>query len=425
MSFSLSLYGTGVVLVLVQILAAVPWLLMLNWDAFRTSISAQPKHARSINSRDWSNWQAWGLLVPFALFAVAGVVLIPAVLAAGLIQDRESLEITGRLYASVLHLQLMADLLVAVFCALLFVWPKGGAVAFAAFREGVRQPMFWLIAAAAFLLMGVTPFIPYFTFGEDYVVVQELGYDTMMLACVVLGVLAASMSISEEIEGRTAITLISKPVSRRQFLLGKFVGIFLVTVLLTGFLGWFFEWTLLCKHWYDRMDPVPTPGVLTSALDRLHLATQSTDLLRGVGLWALETYATLPGLAVGLCQVMVLLAIAVSLATRLPMVANIVVCVLVYFLGHLTPVLAQIAARKEQADPTAPAGRLLAFTSQVFDLGLPGLEFFSLGPALVMDAPLPAAEFLTYIGSVCLYGVMYTVIALLFGLVLFEDRDLA
>jgi ABC-type Na+ efflux pump permease subunit len=247
----------------------------------------------------------------------------------------------------------------------------------------------------------------------------------MMLACVVLGVLAASMSISEEIEGRTAITLISKPVSRRQFLLGKFVGIFLVTVLLTGFLGWFFEWTLLCKHWYDRMDPVPTPGVLTTALDRLHLATQSTDLLRGVGLWALETYATLPGLAVGLCQVMVLLAIAVSLATRLPMVANIVVCVLVYFLGHLTPVLAQIAARKEQADPTAPAGRLLAFTSQVFDLGLPGLEFFSLGPALVMDAPLPAAEFLTYIGSVCLYGVMYTVIALLFGLVLFEDRDLA
>ena len=130
----------------------------------------------------------------------------------------------------------------------------------------------------------------------------------------------------------------------------------------------------------------------------------------------------IPGLAVGMCQVMVLLAIAVSLATRLPMVANIVICVLVYFLGHLTPVLAQIAGRKDQSEA---AGRLLAFTSQVFDLGLPGLEFFSLAPALVMDAPLPTAKFLMYIGSVCLYGVMYTVIALLFGLVLFEDRDLA
>jgi hypothetical protein len=425
MSFSFSLYGTGVVLVLVQFLAAIPWLVVFNWDSIRLSVIRKPEHEWFFIPKEWHGWRSYGLLGQFVLFAAGGAIVIPALLAAGLIQDRESLEITGRLYASVLHLQLMADLLVAIFCALLFVWPKGGAVAFAAFREGVRQPMFWLIAAAAFLLMGVTPFIPYFTFGEDYIVVQELGYDTMMLACVVLGVLAASMSISEEIEGRTAITLISKPVSRRQFLLGKFVGIFLVTVLLTGFLGWFFQWTLLCKHWYDRMDPTPTPSALTSTLDYLHLATPSTDFVRGVGLWVAETFATLPGLAVGLCQVMVLLAIAVSLATRLPMVANIVICVVVYFLGHLTPVLAQIAARKEQADPTAPAGRLLAFTSQVFDLGLPGLEFFNLGPALVMDAPLPTVEFLTYIGSVCLYGVMYTVIALLFGLVLFEDRDLA
>jgi len=422
MSFSLSLYGTGVVLVLVQILAAIPWLLAFAWDSIRSTVSALPKRDRFSGPTEWSNWQPWGLLGPFALVVAVGTIVLPAVLAMGLIQDRESLEITGRLYASVLQLQLLADLLVAIFCALLLVWPKGGAVAFAAFREGVRQPMFWLLGGAAFLLMGITPFIPYFTFGEDYVVVQELGYDTIMLICVILGVLAASMSISEEIEGRTAITLISKPVSRRQFLLGKFVGIFLVTVLLTGLLGWFFEWTLLCKHWYDRMDPVPTPVALTDTLDYLHLVTPSTDLLRGVGLWGMETYATLPGLAVGLCQVMVLLAIAVSLATRLPMVANIVICVLVYFLGHLTPVLAQIAARKDQNEA---AGRLLAFTSQVFDLGLPGLEFFSLAPALVMDAPLPTAKFLLYIGSVCLYGVMYTVIALLFGLVLFEDRDLA
>jgi hypothetical protein len=352
-------------------------------------------------------------------------ILAPAAFSTGLSQNREGLEWLGRLYGAVLQLQLLADLLVGIFGLLLLVWPKGGAVALAAFREGVRQPMFWLLALAAVLLMGVSPFVPYFTFGEDYVVVQELGYDTIMLSCVVLGVLAASMSISEEIEGRTAITLISKPVSRRQFLLGKFVGIFLATVLLTGCLGWFFEWTLLCKHWFDRMDPVPTPVAVTTTLDYLRLSAHPTDLLRGVGLWVMDTYATLPGLAVGLCQVMVLLAIAVSLATRLPMVANLVICWVVYTLGHLTPVLAQIAARKEQADPNAPAGRLLAFTSQVFDIGLPGLEFFSLGPALVMDAPLPTLKFLTYIGSVCLYGVMYAVIALLFGLVLFEDRDLA
>jgi ABC-type transport system involved in multi-copper enzyme maturation permease subunit len=410
MTFSLHLYGVGVVLVLIQLLAAVPWLLVFNWDWIRSLRTKAV--ARSFAMR-------------VVLVSLAIAVVSPIPFATGLILNEESLEWTGRIYGSILHLQLLADFLVGVFCLLLLVWPKGGAVALAAFREGVRQPLFWLLALAAFLLMGVSPFIPYFTFGEDHVVVQELGYDTIMLTCVVLGVLAASMSISEEIEGRTAITLMSKPVSRRQFLLGKFLGIFLVTVLLTGCLGWFFQWTLLCKHWFDRLDPIPTPAAVTATLDFLKLSAYPSDLLRGVGLWIMETYATLPGLAVGLCQVMVLLAIAVSLATRLPMVANLVVCFVVYILGHLTPVLAQIAARKEQADPNAPTGRLLAFTSQVFDIGLPGLEFFSLAPALVADPQEMNLKFLTYIGSVVLYGVMYTVIALLFGLVLFEDRDLA
>ena len=67
--------------------------------------------------------------------------------------------------------------------------------------------------------------------------VKELGYDMTMLAAVLFGVLAASMSISEEIEGRTAITLMSKPVSRRQFLLGKFVGILLAALVMTVLLG--------------------------------------------------------------------------------------------------------------------------------------------------------------------------------------------
>src|SRR4029077_12934741 len=110
---------------------------------------------------------------------------------------------------------------------MLLVWPKGGAVALSAFREGVRQPMFWLLTIAASLLMAISPFFPYFTFGDDLKMVKELGYAITMLFAGLFGVLAASMSVSEEIEGRTAVTLMSKPVSRRQFLLGKFGGIML------------------------------------------------------------------------------------------------------------------------------------------------------------------------------------------------------
>ena len=411
MSFSLPLLGTGIVLILVQLLAAVPWLIVFNWNWIRSTESG--------------GWQHYRGLFRIALICGAGAVLVPAAFSMGLIQDRSTLETAGRLYGSALHIQLFADFLLGIFCLMLLIWPKAAAVALAAFREGVRQPMFWLLALLAAGLMSVSPFIPYFTFGEDYVVVQELGYDTIMLACVVLGVLAASMSISEEIEGKTAITLMSKPVSRRQFLLGKFAGILLVTILLTGVLGWYFQWIQICKQWFDRMDAPPTPQVVANSLEYLHLSAQPEALVRGVGLWAVETYQTLGGLALGMCQVMVLLAIAVSLATRLPMVANLVVCYLVYLVGHLTPVLGQIAERLKVEHPGSPAGEMVSFTSKIFDIGLPGLEFFTLGPALTMDAPPSTWPFIIYVGSVCLYALVYTSIALLFGLVLFEDRDLA
>jgi hypothetical protein len=79
-----------------------------------------------------------------------------------------------------------------------------------------------------------------------------------------------------------------------------------------------------------------------------------------------------------------------------------------------------------QADsPGSTVGQLLGFVARLFDTLLPDLGSFRLDAALLSEAPLPAAAFSKYIGSVLLYGVLYTGIVLLFGLILFEDRDLA
>src|SRR5258708_26040234 len=191
----------------------------------------------------------------------------------------------GRIYGSILELQLVADSIIGLFSLLLLIWPKGAAVALAAFREGLRQPMFYLLGAVALGLMILAPFIPYFTFGEDFVMMQELVYDTIMLLPLLMGVVAASMSISEEIEGRTAITLMSKPVSRRQFLLGKFAGILLAAFVLTAALGWFFNWVLLYKRWLDRMDPLPPLPDLAGWMGSFVGKGEAADFVRGMRLW--------------------------------------------------------------------------------------------------------------------------------------------
>ena len=68
---------------------------------------------------------------------------------------------------------------------------------------------------------------------------------------------------------------------------------------------------------------------------------------------------------------------------------------------------------------------LVGFVAGVFDTVLPDLGSFRMDPALASDAPPPPLPFAQYVGSVTLYGLVYTSIVLLLGLILFEDRDLA
>jgi hypothetical protein len=172
------------------------------------------------------------------------------------------------------------------------------------------------------------------------------------------------------------------------------------------------------------MDPLAeqAKGILAPLANYGGVGLEGTLFARGATDWLGEAFARQLGLVLGFGQVMVLLAIASALATRLPMVINLVICLAIYFLGHLAPVLVRYSATV--GGENSPL-RLVGFIAQVFDVILPALEFFNMGPAVIRDTPLEFWPFARYVVSVQAYAVVYTVIALLFGLILFEDRDLA
>jgi hypothetical protein len=420
------LLGAG--LLLLQLLAALPWAALIFLS--RADLQA-------LRRQPFAPWVRNQLGI-----ALVACLALP-LLFYNFVQDTASLEVAGRAYAAILQFQITIDLFILAFALVLKVFPKGGAVALAAFLEGVRQWPFWMLTLVAALLMAVSLFVPYFTFGEDYLMFKQLGYDIIMLAAVIFGTLAASLSISEEIEGRTAITVMSKPVSRRQFMLGKYAGILLAALFMFGVLGAFFEGGLLVKHWWEKLDPiyqveetitvgsgpwigvVRTPAWVIDTLAHWGFASQTTDVLRGIGQWTAHSLDTLPGLVLCFSQVMVLVGLAVALATRVPMAVNLTTVLVVYVMSHLTPVLVAIADKTKAAQPNAMVPQLVGFVAGVFDLVLPDLGSFRMDPALLSDAPPPPVLFAQYVGSVTLYGVVYTAIVLLFGLILFEDRDLA
>ena len=111
--------------------------------------------------------------------------------------------------------------LTALFCYL----TRAGVIARATTKEAIRQPLFPLLMALALLVLVTNTFVPFFSFGEDYRMLIDCGLATILICGLLLAVWTSSTSIADEIEGKTAMTLLSKPINRRQFVLGKFVGI--------------------------------------------------------------------------------------------------------------------------------------------------------------------------------------------------------
>ncbi len=413
----------GILLALAQFLAALPWLYAIDPKGFKSAAAS-------------------GLSMIYVGLGILAAGIGLAVFM-GYKGESQNLVWIGRyIYGSLLHLQLLVALFLLLPQILVFFWPKGGAVAMAAYREACRQPMFWLIILASTALIWFSVGIPYFTFGDDYKMMKQIGFDVVMLSAVLFGVLAASMSISEEIEGRTAVTLMSKPVNRRQFLIGKYLGILMACLLMSLILGWTLNFALRAMREFDPInnaaDPTDPTGMPTDkVVDPMTFQAQRTvvplfekpvpsnpgkAIARGCGLWFSDTLAHTLGIMLGFGQVMILVAIASALATRISFVVNLVLCLLIYFLGHLAPVLVRVT---ETAGATGVGVGLVGFLGRLFDVLLPALEFYNMGPAIIRETPLDLWQFAWYVVTVLGYSLIYTSIALVVGLLLFEDRDLA
>jgi len=405
----LNLFLAGLVLAIFQVLAAIPW------------VSA-------LDNRRFHKW----ITDPKVLGYIGGGILA---LAAGLtwyirsIGDLSELERFGRYYGAMFHLQLIFNFIVLAPRLLILVWPKAGAVAIAAYREALRQPMFWVIAILASGLIFTSMVVPYFTLGDDYKLMKQVGFDVVMLFSGLFGLLTASISVNDEIEGRTAITVISKPVSRRQFFIGKYLGILLACFTMTLLLGWILTWALHIKPRFDPLDDVIDPMPfevarwLSPKIDSVVPTVEGSAWARGMGLWLGETTSHHLGLIRIFGQVMILLAICTALATRLQFVVNLVLCLGVFLIGNLSPLMVHVTDKPENAGN--PALQLVRFIAQLFNAVFPSLDAFDMGPAIIRDTPLSTISFMGFVATVFLYALIYTAISIISGLLLFEDRDLA
>ncbi|MHC4373699.1 MAG: ABC transporter permease [Planctomycetota bacterium] len=99
------------------------------------------------------------------------------------------------------------------------------------FIETLRQPIYAVIIVFSLLLMLLAPAVSMYTLDEDIMLLRELGLSTLFLAGLFIAVFASTGAITEEIESGTITTVLSKPISRPTFVIGKFLGISMAVAL--------------------------------------------------------------------------------------------------------------------------------------------------------------------------------------------------
>jgi hypothetical protein len=329
--------------------------------------------------------------------------------------------VTGPATPEMLTVPIIAAGVLGLFLAFLALWgslPKLAAIAFATAKSEMNTPLYMLLATVGALALFVFMWLPYNTFGEDIKMLKFVALDWMLFIALIQTIWSASSSVADEVEGRTALTVLSKPVGRRDFILGKFLGIsWIVLVMFTVFSAV----TLICvayKPIFDVKEGGKTP-VRPNVADPLGIAQVDPGRVTGLSetevTWQIchaEMASTIPAILLVYCETVVMAAVSVAISTRIGLVANFMICFAIYAVGHLTPLLVQSGLGKFEA---------VTFMGQLISAVLPVLEYFDVKAAIAKGS----AVSLTYVGAMFVYTALCSAFAMLLALVLFEDRDLA
>jgi ABC-type Na+ efflux pump permease subunit len=292
--------------------------------------------------------------------------------------------------------------------------------------EALVQPVYGLMLAVGGVVIMVFAALPFFTLGEDTKMFMAVGLDVILLLVLISTLFATSKSIFDEIEDRTMLTLMSKPVYKWEVLVGKFLGIILSTAIAIAILG---AVMAVCLYWR-----IPGDNMLrTVSIDEREI-NQIHDLR------VMHLSGLLPSLVLMWLQISVLAAIGVALSTRFSLVVNLPAVLILYIAGNLTRFMFPMYLTGQHtpgtggalADRSVPV-KIIGYLAS---LVLPYLEPFDLRPLTVYlpiritpsfaNDPLGTdpATIWKCVALAGLFGVTYCTFALSAGMWMFQTREL-
>ena len=355
------------------------------------------------------------------------------------------------------------------------------------FTEAIRQPIFGVVVLVGALGLVLNVSLAAYSMepGEgDNKMLIDLGLSTVFLSGLILAAFSATSAVSDEIESKTALTVVSKPVPRPLFVLGKYAGVSGAILLAYTILSLVFLLTLRHRVLQNASDHLDGPVWLFGfggAVVALVYAAGGNYLYRrpfvsnlmvallvcltlgyaGVLVFAhdwepqhpLTEFARAGEKLIQICiglvlifqAVLMLAAVAVAVSTRFGQVVTLLISIGVFFAGIVSNSLSgwvnsrlslpgdvgvfeSIAAVAQSSDITL-IQKTTYLGAKALYLVLPNLQFFwpadaiSQGHSMIHD--LAGRVTLVPLASVGVYGLLYTAALLALAVLLFQRREVS
>lgn len=306
-------------------------------------------------------------------------------------------------------------------------------------RESLREPVYFLMLAAALILIINTPMAALYVFSEQLKLVVDSSMATALLFGLLAAVLSASHTVTREMRNGTVLLMMSKPVARWSFILGKIAGIAFAAALFTAICS-----LVTVQAVYVAAEQFrEVLGIYIISLVLIALAAvigMAANYWKGsafpeVGVWSLAILMTiftlvcyftqmhptmsLRDLGAGLLlvhfSVIAMATLSVVFATRLDVVANLCVCVIFFFLGLISGYLFH-GTFYDRLD-----SGILKSLCDVCYAAFPNWQFFWVADALAVKRAIPVS----YIWRAALYVFLYIILCSMWAVALFQNREVA
>lgn len=281
------------------------------------------------------------------------------------------------------------------------------AIAKNTLTESLRQRVLLVLLLFGVVLTGASLYFTHFTFIDEFKFLKDIGSAAISVTGLLVAMIGAAQLIPAEIERRTIYTVLSKPVRRFEFLIGKYFGLLSLLTIMLVIMSVMFAGVLFIKETIEVQEVmIQAPNGVPSE-GQLEMIAKIKEQSRDTGM--------LQALLLIWMKLALVAAIAVTLSTLATSTVFIVFSTLVvYFIGHLQATARQVWL--EQGTGNLFEKGVLAIVS----LLVPDFQSYSIIDEILAGNTVSWS----YVLEIAGYSVCYGVVILVIGSLIFKEREL-